>query len=34
MAITYAVVLFSVIGQGLTLKKLIRRLYPPAKLSE
>lgn len=34
MAITYAVVLFSVIGQRLTLKKLIRRLYPPAKLGE
>ncbi|MCC3159744.1 sodium:proton antiporter [Hymenobacter sp. 15J16-1T3B] len=29
VAITYAVVLFSVIGQGLTLERLIRRLYPP-----
>ncbi|GAB3641981.1 cation:proton antiporter domain-containing protein [Spirosoma arcticum] len=28
VAITYAVVLFSVIGQGLTLERLIRRLYP------
>lgn len=32
VAITYAVVLFSVIGQGLTMERLIRRLYPaPAK---
>ena len=31
VAITYAVVLFSVIGQGLTLEKLIRRLYPAGK---
>ena len=28
VTITYAVVLFSVIGQGLTLERLIRRLYP------
>lgn len=31
VAITYAVVVFSVIGQGLTLEKLIRRLYPAGK---
>ncbi|GAB3899850.1 sodium:proton antiporter [Larkinella knui] len=30
VTITYAVVLFSVIGQGLTMERLIRRLYPPA----
>ena len=34
VAITYAVVVFSVIGQGLTLEKLIRRLYPPGKPGE
>lgn len=34
VAITYAVVLFSVIGQGLTLERLIKRLYPPAKAGE
>jgi len=28
VTLTYAVVLFSVIGQGLTLERLIRRLYP------
>ena len=28
VTITYAVVLFSVIGQGLTMERLIRRLYP------
>ena len=28
VSITYAVVLFSVIGQGLTMERLIRRLYP------
>ncbi len=28
VALTYAVVLFSVIGQGLTLERLIKRLYP------
>ncbi|WP_234733280.1 cation:proton antiporter [Tellurirhabdus bombi] len=28
VAITYAVVLFSVIGQGLTMERVIRRLYP------
>jgi CPA1 family monovalent cation:H+ antiporter len=28
VALTYGVVLFSVIGQGLTLERLIRRLYP------
>lgn len=28
VTITYAVVLFSIIGQGLTLERLIRRLYP------
>ncbi len=28
VSLTYAVVLFSVIGQGLTLERLIRRLYP------
>jgi len=28
VAITYAVVLFSVLGQGLTMERLIRRLYP------
>jgi CPA1 family monovalent cation:H+ antiporter len=31
VTITYAVVLFSVIGQGLTMERLIRRLYPPKK---
>ncbi|GAB3040862.1 cation:proton antiporter [Spirosoma pulveris] len=31
VTITYAVVLFSVIGQGLTMERLIRRLYPPEK---
>ena len=31
VAITYAVVVFSVIGQGLTLEKLSRRLYPAGK---
>lgn len=30
VAITYAVVLFSVIGQGMTLEHLIKRLYKPA----
>ncbi|ADB41769.1 cation:proton antiporter [Spirosoma linguale] len=29
VSVTYAVVLFSVIGQGLTMERLIRRLYPP-----
>ncbi|SFC22166.1 cation:proton antiporter [Spirosoma endophyticum] len=33
VTITYAVVLFSVIGQGLTIERLIRRLYPPDKTS-
>ncbi len=33
VTITYAVVLFSVIGQGLTMERLIRRLYPPDKVS-
>ena len=33
VTITYAVVLFSVIGQGLTMERLIRRLYPPDKAS-
>lgn len=28
VAVTYAVVLFSVIGQGITLERLVRRLYP------
>lgn len=28
VALTYAVVLFSVIVQGLTLERLIKRLYP------
>lgn len=31
VTITYAVVLFSVIVQGLTMEKLIRRLYPPTR---
>lgn len=31
VTITYAVVLFSVIGQGLTMEPLIRRLYPSEK---
>ena len=31
VTITYGVVLFSVIGQGLTMERLIRRLYPPEK---
>ncbi|GAB4053933.1 cation:proton antiporter [Spirosoma litoris] len=31
VTITYAVVLFSVIVQGLTMERLIRRLYPPDK---
>lgn len=33
VTITYAVVLFSVIVQGLTMERLIRRLYPPDKAS-
>lgn len=33
VSITYAVVLFSVIGQGLTMERLIRRLYPPGSKS-
>ncbi|MFD2935289.1 cation:proton antiporter [Spirosoma flavum] len=33
VTITYAVVLFSVIGQGLTMERLIRRLYPTDKAS-
>lgn len=33
VAMTYAVVFFSVIGRGLTLEWLNRRLYPPAKAS-
>lgn len=33
VTITYAVVLFSVIGQGLTMERLIKRLYPPEKSS-
>ncbi|GAB3697003.1 sodium:proton antiporter [Spirosoma flavus] len=31
VTITYAVVLFSVIGQGLTMERLIRRLYPSGR---
>lgn len=31
VTLTYAVVLFSVIGQGLTLERLIRRLYPDGR---
>ena len=33
VTITYGVVLFSVIGQGLTMERLIRRLYPSDKAS-
>ncbi|WP_461063078.1 cation:proton antiporter [Spirosoma horti] len=33
VTITYAVVLFSVVGQGLTMERLIRRLYPPSEQS-
>ncbi|GAB4019309.1 sodium:proton antiporter [Spirosoma migulaei] len=33
VTLTYGVVLFSVIGQGLTLERLIRRLYPPDEAS-
>ncbi|WP_332871526.1 cation:proton antiporter domain-containing protein [Spirosoma rhododendri] len=31
VTITYVVVLFSVIGQGLTLNRVIRRLYPESQ---
>ncbi|GAB2538742.1 cation:proton antiporter [Spirosoma aerophilum] len=34
VTITYAVVLFSVIGQGLTMERLIRRLYPATKAED